>query len=87
MYGTHLVPSKRCLSLKVLDKLSLQLNEPAARQTWSGKGTTYLADNENGVVTQLSSTFMCVKFIAERSAASISPGVTGILMQRVKQAE
>jgi len=48
MYGTHLVPSKRRLSLKVLDRLPLQLNEPPWR-TWSGKDT-YLADNENGVV-------------------------------------
>ena len=50
MYGTHLVPSKRRLSLKVLDRSSLQLNEFSAQQTWSGKDTTYFADNENGVV-------------------------------------
>lgn len=48
MYGTHLVPSKRRLSLKVLDRLPLQLNEPAANFEW--KRYAYLADNENGVV-------------------------------------
>ena len=30
MYSTYLVTSERCLSLKVLDRSSLQVNEPAA---------------------------------------------------------
>jgi len=49
MYGTRLVPDKRRLSIKVLDRRSLQLNEPAA-DNFEWKRYTHLADNENGVL-------------------------------------